>query len=164
MLQKIFKFLNFSIYKKHKQTSSWFMINFKYKIRYALGWWYICPVQVLNFKHQSKNFFINNVTKRKSTNVTEQNTTMTMNWSHDLNNPKYLNNNSVSKHDDLSILSLLLMQLCHWQHVCSYVHPSPYSGTCMKADNALPVGQGWRRKLWPRFTWWLMLHNQSIGQ
>lgn len=34
----------------------------------------------------------------------------------------------------------------------------------MKVDNALPVGQGWRRKLRPGFSWWLMPQNQSIGQ
>lgn len=48
--------------------------------------------------------------------------------------------------------------------VTLYIHPSPYADTYMKADNSLPVGQGWRRKWWPGFTWWLMPHNQSICQ
>lgn len=38
------------------------------------------------------------------------------------------------------------------------------SGTCSKAGNAVPVVLSWRKKLWPGFSWWLMPHNQSIGQ
>ena len=64
----------------------------------------------------------------------------------------------------VQILSLTLMQLCHQQHVCLNVHPSPYSGISMKANNTLPMSQGWRRKPQPGSGWWLMPHNQSIGR
>lgn len=54
--------------------------------------------------------------------------------------------------------------LCYFGNTFANSHPSPYRSKHMKADMALPTGHDQRRKLQPGFSWWLMPHNQSIGQ